>query len=72
MKELTRANHIGTISRDSLNFVIEFVENLIILCTAIILVKWRDISLLLLLEPGISVSNVANYGKSADESGRNI
>jgi hypothetical protein len=63
MRKLTRANHIGTISRNFPNFVVEFVENFIILCAVITHVKWRDISLLLLLEPGISISNVANCGK---------
>jgi hypothetical protein len=65
---LTRANHIGNISGNWFNFDVEVVENFIILCAAITGVEWRDVSLLLLLEPGIGVGNVANYEKSAGEN----
>lgn len=60
---LTRPNHIGTNGRDWLNLDEELVKNLIILSTIISGVEWGDISTLLLLEPGISVGNVANYLK---------
>ena len=58
--------------RKFLRFVVEFVENFIILCTAISQVKWRNVSLFLLREPGIGIGNVANCRKSADENKHNI
>ena len=61
MRKLTNTNHIRAILRDFCNFTVELVEDLIIFFTMISRVEWCDVSLLLLLEPVISVSNVAHY-----------
>lgn len=54
-----RANHVRLNARDLLGLVVELVEDLVILGTAIGLFEW-NISRLLLLKPGISIGNVTN------------
>jgi hypothetical protein len=61
----TNSNHVGDISRDGLDLIIELVQNLIILSTIILGVERCHIASLLLLEPSISIGDVANYGSLA-------
>ena len=63
--KLTRANHVGDVSRDLFDFIVEVVEDLVIFCSFIIEV-FGKITALLLLEPSISVRNISNCELSAD------
>jgi hypothetical protein len=60
-RKLTNTNHIRSILRDFFNFVVELIEDFIILFTVISRIEWLNVSLLLLLEPGIGISNITNY-----------
>jgi hypothetical protein len=63
--EPTRANHVRNISRNFFYLIVEVVEDLVILCSLVIEIL-REVTASLLLEPSISVRNIANYDLSAD------
>jgi hypothetical protein len=67
---LTGSNHVRTFFREWLNFVVEVIQDSIILLATIGQVERLDISALFLLDPGIGICNVANYNISAGENER--
>jgi hypothetical protein len=58
--ELTRANHVGNISGNLFNLIVEIVENLVVLRSLVVEVL-RKVTASFLLEPRISVRNITNY-----------
>jgi hypothetical protein len=58
--ELTRANHVGNISRNLFDLIVEIVEDLVVLCSFVIEVL-REVTTLFLLQPSIGVGKITNY-----------
>ena len=62
---LTNSDHVRTFFGEWLNFVVEVIQNSIILLATVGHVERLDISTRFLLDPGIGICNVANYKISA-------
>ncbi len=57
---ITGANHVGNISANGLYFIVEVIEDLIILCSFVVGVERGDISTSFLLDPRISVRDITD------------